>query len=93
MPLENFISCDSAGIAKPALAAYRPALERFGEEDVKWFAAAHMWDVSAAVKVGFRGAYCRVYEREACEEIFDAKMEVLAETLPEMAGGIIAASV
>ncbi|KAF7594753.1 hypothetical protein BBP40_008460 [Aspergillus hancockii] len=92
MPLENFISCDSVGVAKPALAAYGPALERFAEEDVKWFAAAHMWDVSAAVKVGFRGAYCSIYEREACEEIFDTRMEVFAGTLEEMAGGIIEAS-
>ncbi|KAE8352404.1 HAD-like domain-containing protein [Aspergillus coremiiformis] len=92
MPLENFISCDSTGVAKPALAAYRPALERFGADDVKWFAAAHMWDVSAAVKVGFRGAYCTVYEKEACAEIFDTRLEVLADSLPEMAEGIIAAS-
>ncbi|KAE8383851.1 HAD-like domain-containing protein [Aspergillus bertholletiae] len=92
MPLENFISCDSQGVAKPALAAYRPAMERFAAEDVKWFAAAHMWDVSAAVRVGFRGAYCTVYEKESCAEIFDIQMEVLADSLPEMADKIIAAS-
>ncbi|KAE8155144.1 HAD-like domain-containing protein [Aspergillus avenaceus] len=92
MPLENFISCDSQGVAKPALAAYRPAIEQFAADDVKWFAAAHMWDVSAAVKVGFRGAYCTVYEKEACAEIFDTKLDVLAESLPEMAERIIAAS-
>lgn len=93
MPLDNFISCDSQGVAKPALAAYRPVLARFAPGDVKWFAAAHMWDVSAAVKVGFRGAYCTIYEKEACAEIFDAEMEVLANTLPEMADRIVAASV
>ncbi|KAB8279151.1 HAD-like domain-containing protein [Aspergillus minisclerotigenes] len=92
MPLENFISCDSQGVAKPALAAYRPAMERFAEEDVKWFAAAHMWDVSAAVKVGFRGAYCTVYEKESCAEIFDTQLEVVEDSLPEMADKIIAAS-
>lgn len=92
MPLENFISCDSVGVAKPALAAYQPALERLALEDVKWFAAAHMWDVSAAVKVGFRGAYCTVYEKESCEEIFDTQMEVVADSLPEMAERIIARS-
>jgi 2-haloacid dehalogenase len=93
MPLENFISCDTQGLAKPALAAYRPALAKFAEEDIKWFAAAHMWDVSAAVKVGFRGAYCTIYEQESCEEIFDTKMEVMADTLPDMAERIVAASV
>ncbi|KAJ5723810.1 hypothetical protein N7488_001845 [Penicillium malachiteum] len=92
MPLENFISCDSQGVAKPALAAYRPALARFAEEDDRWFAAAHMWDVTAAVKVGFRGAYCTIYEKESCAEIFDAKLEVTEDTLPLMAEGIIAAS-
>lgn len=94
MPMENFISCDSAGVAKPALAAYEPALARFGEGDVRWFAAAHMWDVSAAVKVGFRGAYCTVYERDPCEELFgEDRMDVVAESLGEMAEGIVKASI
>lgn len=92
MPLENFISCDSLGVAKPALAAYRPAFARFAPEDAKWFAAAHMWDVSAAVKVGFRGAYCTIYEQDPCEDIFDEKMEVVADTLADMAESIVAAS-
>ncbi|KAJ5332539.1 uncharacterized protein N7506_006322 [Penicillium brevicompactum] len=92
MPLENFITCDTAGVAKPALAAYKPALARFADDDVKWFAAAHMWDVSAAVKVGFRGAYCTIYEQESCAEIFDTEMEVLADALPQMAERIVAAS-
>ncbi|KAJ5649848.1 uncharacterized protein N7484_003571 [Penicillium longicatenatum] len=92
MPLENFITCDTAGVAKPALDAYRPALKKFGEDDIKWFAAAHMWDVTAAVKVGFRGAYCTVYEKESCAEIFDAKLDVMEDTLVEMAQKIVAAS-
>ncbi|CAG8955150.1 hypothetical protein HYFRA_00007165 [Hymenoscyphus fraxineus] len=89
MPKENFISCDSIGVAKPALDAYRPALARFADGDEKWFAAAHMWDVSAAVKVGFRGAYCTVYEKDACEEIFDERMDVVADGLVEMAEKIV----
>lgn len=89
MPLENVISCDSKGLAKPALAAYRPVLEQFAATDVKWFAAAHMWDVSAAVKVGFRGAYCTVYEQEPCLEIFDTEMDVIAPGLVEMADMIV----
>ncbi|EXL40856.1 2-haloacid dehalogenase [Fusarium oxysporum f. sp. radicis-lycopersici 26381] len=92
MPLENLISCDGQGVAKPALAAYKPTLARFAPDDIKWFAAAHMWDVSAAVKVGFRGAYCTIYEQDPCAEIFDAQMEVMADTLPEMAKGIVQAS-
>ncbi|KPM42507.1 hypothetical protein AK830_g4067 [Neonectria ditissima] len=92
MPLENLISCDGQGVAKPALAAYKPTLARFAPDDVKWFAAAHMWDVSAAVKVGFRGAYCTIYEQDPCAEIFDTQMEVMADTLPKMAKKIVEAS-
>ncbi|KAL4967077.1 putative 2-haloalkanoic acid dehalogenase [Aspergillus stella-maris] len=92
MPLENIISCDSKGVAKPALGAYRPVFEQFAAGDDKWFAAAHMWDVSAAVKVGFRGAYCTVYEQDPCLEIFDAKMDVIADSLVEMAEKVVKAS-
>ena len=92
MPLENVISCDTHGLAKPALAAYKPAFDRFAPDDDKWFAAAHMWDVSAATKAGFRGAYCTVYEKESCSEIFDEVIDVTADTLPEMAKKIVAAS-
>ncbi|KAH8701943.1 Haloacid dehalogenase-like hydrolase-domain-containing protein [Talaromyces proteolyticus] len=87
VPMENFVSCDSRGVAKPALEAYRSVLERFEEGDEKWFAAAHMWDVSAARMVGFKGAYCSVYEMESCKEIF-GEMDVMAESLVEMAENI-----
>ncbi|KAI9641622.1 hypothetical protein NHQ30_009476 [Ciborinia camelliae] len=92
MPASRFISCDSFGVAKPALAAYRSALAKFGAEDEKWFAASHMWDVSAAKKVGFKGAYCTEYEKEPCLDIFDTEMDVMADTLPEMAEKIVKAS-
>ncbi|EME42343.1 hypothetical protein DOTSEDRAFT_73236 [Dothistroma septosporum NZE10] len=90
MPAENFISCDSHGVAKPALAAYRPIFEHFGQGDEKWFAAAHMWDVSAARQVGFKGAYTSQYEKEDCLEIFGGEMEVMAPTLVDMAQKMIA---
>lgn len=50
------------------------------------------WDVSAAKRAGFRGAYCTVWEKEACSELFGGEMEVMADTLEEMADGIIAAT-
>lgn len=53
-PKDRFRSCDDLGVAKPDLAAYRPLygeLERDGVEE-RWFAAAHMWDVTAAMVVG-----------------------------------------
>lgn len=93
MPTENIVSCDTKGVAKPALAAYNLMWDTFSPDDEKWFAAAHMWDVSAAKKVGFKGAYCTVYEKEPCLEIFDTKMDVMADTLIEMAEKIVKASV
>ena len=92
MPLENFVTCDTAGVAKPALAAYKSVLEKLGSNSEKWFAAAHMWDVSAAVKAGFTGAYCTIYEKEPCLEIFEEKMKVMEDTLPEMARSIVSSS-
>jgi 2-haloacid dehalogenase len=88
-PRENFITCDTSGVAKPVIASYKPALEMFADGDQKWFAAAHMWDVSAAVKAGFRGAYCTVYEQDACKSIFPEEMEVTADDLVTMAQGIV----
>ncbi|KAK0118312.1 hypothetical protein ONS95_012606 [Cadophora gregata] len=101
MPIENFVSCDQfaeidpvtgvkKGVYKPAMASYKPMLKMFAEEDEKWFAAAHMWDVSAAVHAGFRGAYCSIYDKEPCLEIFNTTMDVMSDTLPEMADKVIA---
>jgi 2-haloacid dehalogenase len=55
MPVENVLSCDETGHAKPILDAYRPVLDKLSSSEGRsppWFAAAHMWDVSAAKKVG-----------------------------------------
>ncbi|KAM0689656.1 hypothetical protein Q7P36_010527 [Cladosporium allicinum] len=98
MPKEKFVSCDQGGVAKPALAAYRPVFEKcmeeVGEDDKErvWFAAGHMWDVAAARKVGFKGAYCSVYEKEDCLEIHGGEMDVMAGGLVEMARGIVEAA-
>jgi len=48
--------------------------------------------VSAAKRAGFRGAYCSVWEKEACSELFGGEMDVMSNTLEELADGIIAAS-
>jgi 2-haloacid dehalogenase len=56
MPAEDLLSCDSAGVGKPDPAAYRPLLEKLVAENggrVPWFAAGHMWDVSAARRAGY----------------------------------------
>ena len=87
------VSCDEQGIAKPQLVAYRSIVEKFDEADQKWFAACHAWDVSAARVAGFKGAYCSVYEQEACWEIFGGEMEVVEDTLAGMARGIVKRSI
>lgn len=53
MPKEHLMSCDSLGVGKPDLNAYRPTYEALKGSDQLWFAAAHMWDVSAAKQVGY----------------------------------------
>ncbi|KAJ5342617.1 hypothetical protein N7541_011741 [Penicillium brevicompactum] len=80
------------GVGKPDLAAYRPLLDKLKSENdgkTPWFAAAHMWDVSAARKAGFKGAYCSVWEKESLSELF-GEMDVMDDTLPGMADKIIA---
>lgn len=56
MPTEHLLSCDTAGVGKPDLDAYRPLLGKLMDENEgkkPWFAAAHMWDVSAARRTGY----------------------------------------
>ncbi|KAL5332403.1 hypothetical protein BJX70DRAFT_393004 [Aspergillus crustosus] len=81
MPEGNVVSCDSLGVAKPDLEAYRRMREKLEKEEGDgqiWFAAAHMWDVSC----GWRG----------CEEIYEEEMNVVADGLVEMAEKIVEAS-
>jgi len=92
LPADDLVSCDTIGVAKPAPGAYTPLLEKLGKSDSTWFAAAHMWDVSAAKRAGFRGAYCTIWEKEPCSEIFGVEMDVVTNTLEELADGIIAAT-
>lgn len=90
MPAENLRSCDFDGLGKPDPRAYKTQLESFNGEEA-WFAAAHMWDASAAKGCGFKGAWCSIYEKEPCVDLF-GEMDVTADELPEMARKIIAAS-
>ena len=53
LPEGDLLSCDSSAIGKPDPAAYKPLLEELRKEGGEpWFAAAHMWDVSAAKRTG-----------------------------------------
>lgn len=51
-PAENIMSCDSIGIGKPSPEAYKPMLKKLSKDGQPWFGAGHMWDVSAARRVG-----------------------------------------
>lgn len=59
MPAENLLSCDTNAVGKPDPEAYKPLLKRlsgYGKE-IPWFAAGHMWDVSAAKRTGCVSEY------------------------------------
>ncbi|KAI1840415.1 hypothetical protein JX265_007161 [Neoarthrinium moseri] len=91
-PLENFVSCDSIGVGKPAPECYKFVLDKFPKENCEtWFAAGHMWDVAGAKRAGFKGAWVSVWEKEQCADIF-GEMDVVADDLPKLADSIIAAS-
>ncbi|KAF5602256.1 2-haloalkanoic acid dehalogenase [Fusarium pseudocircinatum] len=90
-PKEHLMSCDSFGVGKPDLKAYASTFEELKGAKELWFAAAHMWDVSSAKQAGFKSAYCSVLEKEPCVDIF-GEMDVMSETLSEMADKIIQAS-
>ena len=92
MPAEHLSSCDDIGIGKPALEAYEPLLKQLNADGSQpWFAAAHLWDTSAAKRAGYRAAFCTVWEGEALPDIF-GEVDVVADTLPEMADKVIAAT-
>ncbi|EPE07454.1 2-haloalkanoic acid dehalogenase [Ophiostoma piceae UAMH 11346] len=88
-PEENFFSCDSIGIGKPAPSAYQFILDKFPKENLDlWFAAAHIWDAAAARQCGFKGAWASVWEGEPSPDIY-GEMEVTADSLTELADNII----
>ncbi|RDI83563.1 hypothetical protein Vi05172_g6515 [Venturia inaequalis] len=89
LPEENFVSCDTIGVGKPHPDCYKFVLDKFDKEGLDvWFAAAHMWDASAARRCGFKGAWASFWEKEACLDIF-GEMEVQAMDLPGLADGIV----
>ncbi|KAF7531067.1 hypothetical protein G7054_g9245 [Neopestalotiopsis clavispora] len=91
-PKANFVSCDEIGVGKPSPACYKYVLDKFPAENrVTWFAAGHMWDAAAARRSGFKGAWVSEWELEQCEDVFGG-MDVVADSLPALADGIIAAA-
>lgn len=53
LPSENFVSCDTIGVGKPAPESYQYILDKLPAEDLEaWFAASHMWDAAGAKRSG-----------------------------------------
>lgn len=53
LPKEHLLSCDTRSLGKPDPEAYKPLLQQLSADGSQpWFAAAHMWDVSAAKRTG-----------------------------------------
>lgn len=52
IPTDNFVACESIGVSKPAPEVYKYVLDKLPGADQTWFAAAHMWDSSAAKHSG-----------------------------------------
>jgi len=90
MPMENFLSCDTLGVSKPAPEAYAFMLDQFKGQEA-WFAAAHSWDASAARHCGFKSAYCSAAEKEPCYDVF-GQYDAEGHSLVEMAEAIISKS-
>ncbi|KAJ6593223.1 HAD-like domain-containing protein [Mycena capillaripes] len=88
MPMENLLSCNMCGAAKPDPKVYKMAKKELGNADVTVFAAAHAWDLAGARKEGFHTAYCTVGEDESCVELF-GEADVTADTLPELGRAIV----
>ncbi|KAI8721527.1 hypothetical protein NCS52_00294300 [Fusarium sp. LHS14.1] len=88
-PSDNFVSCDTIGVGKPAPDSYQYILDKFPKENLDvWFGAAHIWDTAGARHCGFKGAWVSLWEKESCSEIF-GEMEVIADDLPGLADGIV----
>ncbi|ORY68659.1 2-haloalkanoic acid dehalogenase [Pseudomassariella vexata] len=88
---DNFVSCNDIPVRKPHPDSYKYLLDKFEGAEETWFAAAHMWDASAAKHNGFKAAWCSVYEKEPVSQVF-GDVDVTADSLVEMAEKIIQAS-
>ncbi|KAF1832632.1 hypothetical protein BDW02DRAFT_640645 [Decorospora gaudefroyi] len=75
----DIFTCDDIGVRKPEVRAYEKVKERVGARGDGKFAAG---------KAGFQTAYCAVLEKEPLEEVF-GKMDVVADTLPELAERLV----
>ena len=92
-------------VTKPAPGVYKPLLEKFqntGDEAGLLLRTCGMTQprnvlgkrlasyrlAESLISCRSNGAYCTVWEKEPCVDLF-RKVDVMADTLPELADGII----
>ncbi|ORY75398.1 HAD-like domain-containing protein [Protomyces lactucae-debilis] len=85
---EHCLSCDDIKVAKPAAAVYDNANKHLdilggGAQNVRWFVAAHSWDLIAARKAGFKTAYLPIEEQDPCTALF-GEFDIYAENMKDL---------
>ncbi|OAL02971.1 HAD-like protein [Phaeosphaeriaceae sp. SRC1lsM3a] len=85
---EHLLSCDAIKIAKPDPKVYAVAQEhlsarKVGDEEKRWFVAAHAWDLVAARRAGFKTAYLDFEEHDPVTEIF-GEFDLYAKSMGEL---------
>ncbi|WWD18799.1 haloacid dehalogenase, type II [Kwoniella shandongensis] len=102
--VEKVLSCDDIGLAKPHKEVYEAALKAVGEvergrEGERWFVAAHLWDLAAAKKAGFKTAlvindipatalHGQDQHLDAWYELYGGRPDLVGSSLLELAQGI-----
>jgi len=110
--VDDVRSCDEVGLAKPFAGVYEGAMEACeGVEKSqggrgkgeRWFVAAHMWDVAAARKVGFKTGIVMAEQPplgqtqdgknqlDSWYDLYGGKPDVIGSTLLEVAQEILKA--
>ncbi|WVQ96592.1 haloacid dehalogenase, type II [Kwoniella sp. CBS 9459] len=88
--VERVLSCDDVGLAKPHKEVYEAANKTCeqlegGQGGQRWFVAAHIWDLAAAKKAGFKTAL--VLSDPPTQTIQDDKNNRQLQSLFELYGG------
>ncbi|WVF69096.1 haloacid dehalogenase, type II [Kwoniella sp. CBS 6097] len=88
--VERVLSCDQVGLAKPHKEVYDAANKECeelegGRGGERWFVAAHIWDLAAAKKAGFRTAL--VLSDQPAQIVQDDKNDQQLQNLFDLYGG------
>lgn len=93
---DHLLSCDDIKVAKPDVKVYETANKHLtsrglGKEgdDVRWFVAAHAWDLIAARKAGFKTAFLHHEEHDPVTEVF-GEFDLYAEDMETLLQKMVA---